>query len=310
MALNENVMTIFDNRLTQLDSEIIRPQTDYTWTRDIPFTDDLSKTVRALALTSIVGIGQGTSEAAGRSWVGEHANDLKGVDIAMSASAVSVFTAGREARWSQMDIEQYAAAGNINFSGEQVEVINDVYQQEAQEVGYLGDAKKGIYGLLNSTDKVETVKGDGVLADENATWDDVVAAVDKQFYAARKNAANVLTPSRMLVSPEVYIRLFSMKAPYDKRFSMIDYIEQNSLGRVQNGSMKVLEVKELAGIGTGKKDRVLFYTPDKRFVNFHIRSLWREKTYDKGLDICAAYLWRLSELQLRRTETLMYVDGL
>jgi hypothetical protein len=114
----------------------------------------------------------------------------------------------------------------------------------------------------------------------------------------------------MLVSPEVYIRLFSMKAPYDKRFSMIDYIEQNSLGRVQNGSMKVLEVKELAGIGTGKKDRVLFYTPDKRYVNFHIRSLWREKTYDKGLDICAAYLWRLSELQLRRAETLMYVDGL
>jgi hypothetical protein len=311
MALSkEQILSVFDNRLTKVDSEIIRPLHDYTWTRDIPFTDDLSKTVRALALTSIVGIGQGTSEAAGRSWVGEHADDLKGVDVAMSANAVSVYTAGREAKWSSMELEQYAEAGNIAFDTEQVEVINDIFQQEAQEVGYLGDSAKGIGGLLNSVDRVETVKGSGVLSDESADWDAVVAEIDKQFQAARKNAANVLTPSRMLVSPDVYIKLFSMKAPYDKRYSMIDYIEQNSLGRVQNGSMKVLEVKELAGIGTGKKDRVLFYTPDKRYVNYHIRSLWREKTYDRGLNYCAAYMWRLSELQLRRPETLFYVDGL
>jgi hypothetical protein len=309
MALSkEQILTAFDSRLTQIDSEVIRPLTEYTWTRDLPLIDDLSKTVRAIAWSSIKGVGQGTTSADGRSWLGDHANDLKGVDVAMDANAVRVFTAGREAHWSEMELAMAAEAGGIALDAEQVEAINDLFQGEAQAVGYLGDSAKGIAGLLNATDSVERVDGEGVL--ESGTWDDVIAAVDKQIQAAKRNAANALTPNRILVSPDTYSKLFSMKAPDDRHFSVIDYIEKESLGRKQNGSMQVLEVKELAGIGKSKKDRMVFYTPDRRYVAYHIRSLWREKTYDRGLDFCAAYLWRLSEVQIRRPESILYVDNL
>ena len=38
--------------------------------------------------------------------------------------------------------------------------------------------------------------------------------------------------------------------------------------------------------------------------------MWREKVYDKGLQYCAAYLWRIAELQVRHPETILYVDGI
>ena len=117
-------------------------------------------------------------------------------------------------------------------------------------------------------------------------------------------------PNTMLLTPAQYVKLFSMKAPDDRHFSMIDYIEQESLGRKVAGSMTVNQVNELSGLGTSSKDRMVLYTKDKNYIRYHMRSVWREKTYDKGLDYCAAYLWRLAEVQFRRPETVMYFDNI
>ncbi len=83
---------LWNSRLAQLEPEIIRPLTNYYFTRDIPIVEDLDKVSNVVALRNIKGIGQGTKDASGMSWLGKGANDLRGVDYELNATAVAVYT--------------------------------------------------------------------------------------------------------------------------------------------------------------------------------------------------------------------------
>lgn len=311
MALTiEQVKALWNSRLAVLEPEIIRPLTNYYWTRDVPVVEDLDKVANVISLRSIKGVAQGTKEMGGMSWLGTISNDLKGVDYEMDAQAVRVFTAGRETRVSNMELELAAKTEDINVNTEQLELVNDRFQQEAQQVAYLGDKNYDFQGLLNNSNIKKGAAATALTTTGDGKWDAVCKAVDSYFDQAYKNANQVIMPNTMLLSPSTYVELFSLKAPDDRHFSMIDYIEKESLGRKIAGSMTVYQVKELSKIGTASKDRILLYTKSRDYLRFHVRSVWREKSYDDALDYCQAYLWRLAEIQLRRPETLMYFDGI
>lgn len=311
MLTTEEARRYLEAALVKVEPEIIRPLAKYTWTRDLPSGNDLDRTVEAIALTRIThGSGQGTSEVGGRSWLAKGANDLKGVDYDMTAEAIRVFTAGREAAWTGMELERAAQYG-VKVDTERVEIINDIFQQEAQAVGYLGDESNGIKGLLNH-DSVEKITGAGLLSASKVDTAKLMQAFDNAMRAAEENAADNVVPSTLLVCPADFVLLHSIKVDTGNTnvVSMIEYIEKYSYGAVSRGGMKVEKVKELKGIGDTKKNRMLFYTPETQYLKYNVLPLWREKTYDKGLQYCAAYVWRIAEVQLRHPETLLYVDGI
>ena len=311
MLTNEEARRYLEAALVKVEPEIIRPLAKYTWTRDLPSGNDLDRTVEAIALTRITnGSGQGTSAVGGRSWLAKGANDLKGVDYDMTAEAIRVFTAGREASWTGMELERAAQFG-VKVDTERVEIISDIFQQEAQAVGYLGDESNGIKGLLNHG-SVETITGEGLLAASKVETAKLMAAFDNAMRAAEENAGDNVVPSTLLVCPSDFVLLHSIKVDTGNTnvVSMIEYIEKYSYGAVSRGGMKVEKVKELKGIGGSKKNRMLFYTPETQYLKYNVLPIWREKTYDKGLQYCAAYVWRIAEVQLRHPETLLYVDGI
>lgn len=311
MLTNDEARRYLEAALVKVEPEIIRPLAKYTWTRDLPSGNDLDRTVEAIALTRIThGSGQGTSEVGGRSWIAKGANDLKGVDYDTTAEAIRVFTAGREAAWTGMELERAAKFG-VKVDTERVEIINDIFQQEAQAVGYLGDEGNGIKGLLNHT-SVETITGSGLLAASKVDTAKLMQAFDNAMRAAEENAGDNVVPSMLLVCPADFVLLHSIKVDTGNTnvVSMIEYIEKYSYGAVSRGGMKVEKVKELKGIGGSQKNRMLFYTPETQYLKYNVLPIWREKTYDKGLQYCAAYVWRIAEVQLRHPETLLYVDGI
>lgn len=310
MAISaDQVKALWNSRLAKLEPEIIRPLANYYFTRDIPIVEDLDKVSNVVALRNIKGIGQGTKDANGMSWLGKGANDLRGVDYELNATAVAVYTAGREISVTSMELEAAQKAEDINVNAEQVELVNDKFLQEAHQVGYLGDSGLGFKGFLNNAG-IKKGTTSGALSATAPTWDDTAKAIDDYFNQAYQATKGVIMPNTMLLTPAQYVKLFSMKAPDDRHFSMIDYIEKESLGRKVAGSMTVNQVNELSSLGTSSKDRMVLYTKDKNYVRYHIRPVWREKSYDKGLDYCAAYLWRLAEVQFRRPETVMYFDNI
>lgn len=297
--------------LAKKDPEIIRPLKEYTYTRDLPIGNDLDRTVEALVLRSIVPVGQGTVEVGGRSWIGRGANDLKGVDYDMTASATRVYTGGREAKWTSLDIDRAAQTDGVQFDTEQVTIINDIFNAEADQIGYLGDSNAGFPGLLNS-EQVTCVTGSGLMdgAVSDMSFDAVTSELTDIAIAAAEKTNDVVTPSVILVSPAVYAKLFSLKMSDINRTSALKWLETESIQVAKAGSCKVYSCKYLAGAGAGGKDRAVFYTPDARYLRYNVMPVWREKTYDKGLEYCAAYLWRIAELQFRYPETVYYVDGL
>lgn len=303
----ERALAALEARLTVVDKDVIKPLSTYTWTRDLPLANDIDRVVDSLVVTQITGAGQGNQAMAGRSWIADGSNDIRGVDVSMSAKGVRVFTAGREVSWTSLELERAAVHG-IQLNTERVEVVNDIFQQEAQGVAYLGDKQANINGLLNSPE-VEKVTGQGLLA---AGTD--IAAIIKKIDALQRQAeeqsGDVVIPSHMLLAPADYVTLFSLKMPDDNKVSLIDYIERQSYAAKRLGSVTVNVVKELHQAGGSKKNRALLYTPKKDFLKYNVLPVWREKTYDKGLQYCAAYLWRIAEVQLRHPETLMYVDNL
>lgn len=304
----ENALNALRARLTKVEKDVIKPLTNYTWTRDLPAGNEINRVADSLAVTRVTGAGQGNQAMAERSWIADGANDLKGVDVQMSASGVRVFTAGRVASWTSLEVEKYAEFG-LQLNTEKIEVINDIFQQEAQYVGYLGDKKAGITGLLNSNE-VAKVTGGGLLS--QTTGLDVAAvikAIDSLQRQAEEKANDAVIPSHLLVSPEDYMTLFSLKMPDDNKTSLIEYIQKQSYAASRLGSVTVNVVKELRAAGANKKNRMLFYTPRKDFVKYNVLPMWREKTYDVGLSYNAAYLWRIAEVQMRHPETLMYADN-
>ena len=78
MPIDQKVLDFVHKNLVATDSEVIKPYAEYTYTRDLPIKNDLSKVVRAVIQTRITGgAGQGTQAMTGRSWVNLKANDLK-----------------------------------------------------------------------------------------------------------------------------------------------------------------------------------------------------------------------------------------
>lgn len=313
MALsNEQALQFLTDKLGKIDSEIIKPLTTYTFTRDLPRGSDLDRTVEALVLRRLASAGgQGTTGMTERSWIGRGANDLKGVDFDLSASATRVFTGGREAKWTGMELERSSQLG-IQFDSEQVNIINEIFQREANEVAYLGDAKAGIPGLLNSKE-VGVVAGDGMLDTDDVSQvnlPQLINYLNAKLIEAEKKTGDVLMPSTLLVSPAVYGKLFSLMLPDASATSITDYLSNRSIAYAKYGRFKIYAVKELAGIGKDKKDRAVLYTPETQYVKYNYMPVWREKTYDRGLEFCAAYLWRIAEVQFRHPETLTYIDNL
>lgn len=303
----ERALAALEARLTAVDKDVIKPLSTYTWTRDLPLANDIDRVVDSLVVTQIQGAGQGNQAMGGRSWLADGANNIRGVDVSMSAKGVRVFTAGREASWTSLELERAEVHG-IQLNTERVEVINDIFQQEAQGVAYLGDKEANITGLLNSKE-VEKVTGTGLL-----TAGTDVAAIIKKIDAwqrqAEEQSGDVVIPSHMLLAPADYVALFSIKMPDDNKVSLIDYIERQSYAAKRLGGVTVNVVKELHKAGGSQKNRAVLYTPKKDFLKYNVLPVWREKTYDKGLQYCAAYLWRIAEVQLRHPETLMYVDNI
>ena len=309
---NQEALTFLNAKLGKIDSEVIRPLTTYTFTRDLPRGSDIDRTVEALVLRRIQEVGgQGTRDMQGRSWIGRNANDLKGVNFVLTASATRVFTAGREAKWTGMELERAQALG-FPFDAEQVTIINEIFQREANQVAYLGDKEAGIAGLLNSTE-VGKVAGQGLLADDDISAvkiPDLLNYLNSLLIQAEEKTGDVTMPSTLLVTPEVYGKLFSLQLPDASATSITDYLAKRSIAYAKYGRFQIYAVKELKGIGAKGGDRAVLYTPDASYLKFNYLPVWREKTYDKGLEFCAAYLWRIAEPQIRHPETLTYIDNL
>ena len=117
------------------------------------------------------------------SWLGKGANDLRGVDYELNATAVAVYTAGREISITSMELEAAQKAEDINVNVEQIELVNDKFLQEAHQVGYLGDANLGFKGFLNNAG-VKKGTTSGALSASSPTWDDTAKAIDDYFNQA------------------------------------------------------------------------------------------------------------------------------
>lgn len=305
----EQALAYLDQKLGKVDPEVIRPLKAYTWTRDLPIANDLDRVTDSIIMRTIKGFAQGNGKIQGKSWIGRDANDLKGVGLDMSAKGIRIFTGGREASWTSMQLERARASDDIGLDTEQVNIINEVFQDEAQSVGYLGDADNKIEGLLNSS-QIKTVTGSGLLEAETIDPDKVTAAIDDYMIQAANLTDGVVTPSVLLVSPDTYAKLFKTKRDTSDKSSVLKYVTSESYAYTRNGSFAVYSLKELTGAGKSKKDRAVLYTPAQQYLKYSVMPIWREKTYDRGLEYCAAYLWRIAELQIRRPETLMYIDNL
>lgn len=314
MALtNAEAKALLEAQLSQIEPEVIKPTSVYTYTRDIPIVEDLDRLVNSLVLTKITqGAAQGTTKVGGKSWISANANDLKDVSIDMTAEAVRVFDAGRELAWTTTELER-AKTFNVNLDTEKLEVLHDVFQQEAQNTGYLGDADLGFTGLLNNAEIVkDKVSGNGLLAAETTDLDKLVKAYDSAMRQAEERADEIILPSKLLVCPADYVKMHSIKIDVGNTntVSLIEYLEKYSYAAVSGVNFKVEKVKELTGIASSKKNRQVLYTPDTKYLKFNIRPMWREKVYDRGLQYCAAYMWRMAELQIRQAQTITYIDNI
>lgn len=305
----EQAFAYLDQNLSKVDSEVIRPLTAYTWTRDIPTANDLDRVTDAIVMKTLEGFAQGNGKIQGKSWIGRGANDLKKVGLSMSAKGVRVFTGGREASWTSLELERAMKSDGISLDTEQVAIINELFQEEAQDVGYLGDKANNVEGLINSS-QIKVVTGSGLLDASTPDPDKITGAIDDYMAQAADLTKGVVTPSVMLVSPETYNKLFKIKRDTSDKQSVLNYVTKESYAFVKNGNFAIYSVKELSKAGKSSKDRAILYTPDRNYLKYSVMPVWREKTYDRGLEYCAAYLWRIAELQIRRPETLMYIDNL
>ena len=315
MALTtQEAIALLNAQLTKIEPEIIKPTTLYTYTRDLPIVEDLDAIVDSIVLTKITqGAGQGVTKVGGKSWIAKNANDLKDVSIDMTAEAVRVFDAGRELSWTARELERSQKFG-VALDTEKVEVLHDIFQQEAQATGYLGDADLGFTGLLNNAEIAkEKITGKGLLVASTSDVKKLIEAYDNAMRAAEERADEVVMPTKLLVCPADYVLMHSIKIDVSNTntVSLIEYLEKHSYAAVSGVNFKVEKVKELKGLANGSnQNRQVLYTPDTKFLKFNIRPMWREKTYDRGLQYCAAYLWRMAELQIRQAQTITYVDNI
>lgn len=332
--------------LERLDLTYHGPLAAVTWPRDITLRTDVTLADEVSSFTlSTFGATTGTSS--GISWIGKNTTQVSGISVDLSKKTFPLSVWGEELKYTLIELESAARLGRP-IDQQKYEGIQLKHQMDIDRIVYVGDSIVGTTGLVNNglvtTRQLLTPTAAQDTRWVNKTADEILSDVNTMLSTVWAASAYQLAPDRLLLPPDAFGYISTVKVSQAGNVSILKYILENNLLTTSSGrQLMIYPVKWLQGV-TGKYtslstytnstlldnlgstdkytftvsgtdytasyNRAVVYTNDPMRVRYAMTTLQRTPVQFESIYHKSMYYCRLGAVEPVYPQTIGYFDGL
>lgn len=301
------------SELEKRDPRIRQPLTSFTYSRDIP----MKVGGGWVEYVTSMNIDFGANGAANGGVSAPGANGSQVIQMNMEKDTFSTHVFSTVLRVPFVDMQRTQLTGK-SLDALLTDGVRLSYDKHLDANTYVGMEQYGTSGLLNNPDVVASyVAGTGT---SDRPWsaktavqilDDINKAINDVWAASGFDRAAI--PNHILIPPEQYNKLAStlVSAAADK--SILTYLEENNIARMNGMELSICACPWCAGKGASGSDRMVVYCHDERFIaEEELVPLSRTMT-SPNIDALAydsVYMANVSQVEFFYTQTIRYYDGI
>lgn len=292
----DSALSYFESELTRLDTDVIKPLADFTWSRDIP-TTNLALSDRAFAYDEMTGTGVDQSI----SWANPNQTESPAVGVRYKRTSTGTNLWAQEIRKTIFELDDASRLGR-QLESDLFSALNMKVQQDLNKIAYVGDTSKGFSGFLNNSAIADTGSAIAVWTD-STTNDAIISSlqtIHSDMYTKTRIAANkILLPfSRWSVLANRKYNEYGM--------TLLQFIEQQSAMSRLAGGIKIEVCHDCAGILASNKDRLVMYRDDRQAVVLPLSTLGNTAIETRQFHLITTYYMNAGQVTFKRPELVRY----
>ncbi len=294
-------------QLERFDPVLNMPLLAYTWSRDVDLREDVSIADEISSFSNSSFAAPSSVGTDGESWISNSTNVIAGVDLDIQKTTLPLTPWSRQLSWTVFELASALQMGRP-IDSQKLEAMNQTYQLNVDRQVYVGSTILGVKGLFNQAN-VKTIPAAKTWASSTAM--EIAKSINDGLTTAWKQTGRAVVPDSLRLPPDQYALLSSIIVSDAGNRSLLDYLSENTIAYKQNGKpLDIQPVKWLEAGAMQNVNRMVFYTKDRKYVQFPLVPLQRTPMEYRDLRQLVTYYSKVGAVELRYSDTMLYVDGI
>ncbi|HDZ9601137.1 TPA: DUF2184 domain-containing protein [Klebsiella pneumoniae] len=292
--------------LERLDQTLNLPQVSYKWSRDMPLRSDVSIADEISSFTNTDFAAAGGVNPNGKNWIGKNSTAIPGVNLLIERTAQPLELWGMELGWTLPELASAMRAGRP-VDAQKYDAMQMKWNMDVDEQVYIGDADKGMPGMLN----LPSITPVAAAAAWTATTDPdvIVQDINLALSSAWVSSGYAMCPRKIGLAPELFGLLASKKVSSAGNISVLEYVKINTIAFQENGEpLEIVSMKWASGRGAGGAHRIVAYTQEEKYIRFPLVPLLSTPLEYRGIYQLTTYYGRLGQVETPYANTIAYLD--
>lgn len=294
-------------QLERFDPVLNMPLLAYTWSRDVDLREDVSIADEMSSFSNSSFAAPSSVGTDGESWISNSTNVIAGVDLDITKTTLPLTPWSRQLSWTVFELASALQMGRP-IDSQKLDAMNQTYQLNVDRQVYVGSTILGVKGLFNQAG-VKVINAAKAWA--NSTAMEIAKSINDGLTTAWKQTGRAVVPDSLRLPPDQYALLSSIIVSEAGNRSLLDYLSENTIAYKQNGKpLDIQPVKWLEAGAMQNVNRMVFYTKDRKYVQFPLVPLQRTPMEYRDLRQLVTYYSKVGAVELRYSDTMLYVDGI
>ncbi|EKQ7273611.1 MULTISPECIES: DUF2184 domain-containing protein [Klebsiella] len=292
--------------LERLDQTLNLPLVSYKWSRDMPLRSDVSIADEISSFTNTDFAAAGGVNPNGKNWIGKNSTAIPGVNLMIERTAQPLELWGMELGWTLPELASAMRAGRP-VDAQKYDGMQMKWNMDVDEQVYIGDADKGMPGMLN----LPSITPVAAAAAWTATTDPdvIVQDINLVLSSAWVSSGYAMCPRKIGLAPELFGLLASKKVSSAGNISVLEYVKINTIAFQENGEpLEIVSMKWASGRGAGGAHRIVAYTQEEKYIRFPLVPLLSTPLEYRGIYQLTTYYGRLGQVETPYANTIAYLD--
>lgn len=240
-------------------------------------------------------------------------DDIPEVDVHYSDVSYAAPLAAIGYSWTQEELRRTAFLRRP-LSIARAAAAMEAYRRKINDVALFGNTPKNLTGLFNNANVTQANRPSGqtwATSNSASTPDKILADINAGIVAQWTATQFTSVVDTIVVAPTPFAELLKPRATFSDK-SILAWVMENNIATQQQGvRLKIRPGYGLDTAGSGSTARTVFYAKDEDNLVMHIPMPLRFLAPQlRGLKVFIPGEFKYSGVQVRRSPTMYYMDGM